>query len=304
MGRKTRFSQSAAFNAWTYDYYLERLINLAVSRFEWQNMPETCDARFLEITLLYTGSGILLYEPLLGASYSLRVLPGGPFDLYGYPINRVAYGYNGAQVRCYPDDSVIVYNNMLRKGEMGALRMFAHRLWEYDRVTDVNVASNKTPTLILCNENERHSMENLYMQYEGNERVIFGTSGLDTKAIQVLQTGAPFIADKLNELKNSVWNEALTYLGIYNVTQKNERVNEVEVRRQQGGTIASRNSGLFMRQNASDRFNQIAGTNIQVRYRDPEELFEEAVEELVKEQEVETNGNQDAGNANDRGQEG
>ena len=40
-----------------------------------------------------------------------------------------------------------------------------------------------------------------------------------------IQTEAPYVADKLYELKTNIWNEALTYLGITNITySKKERM--------------------------------------------------------------------------------
>ncbi|MDO5811326.1 MAG: hypothetical protein Q4Q37_09535, partial [Methanobrevibacter sp.] len=103
--------------------------------------------------------------------------------------------------------------------------MFAKKLYNIDRAIDVNANAQKTPILLLCEENQRLSYINLYKEYDGNAPVIKGTTGLDLEGFQVLKTDAPYVADKLYELKTNIWNEALTYLGITNITySKKERM--------------------------------------------------------------------------------
>ena len=107
------------------------------------------------------------------------------------------------------------------------------------------------------------------MKYEGNEPFIFGDKNMNPNAIKVLSTGAPFVADKLYALKSQIWNEALTYLGISNITiNKKERMITDEVLRNQGGTIASRYSRLEARRQACKKINNMFGLNITCDYRD------------------------------------
>lgn len=268
---KNQFYESALLNNYTFDYYYNRLVNLALSRFDWKGLPETVDVRFLEQSLLFSGQAIFVNDVVVGI-HGLKMLPKGPFDVYGRPINRNAYGYNGVNIHCTPEDSVLVYNDMMRKPCWSYLKMFAHRLYNYDRICDVNVNAQKTPVLILCNENERLTAQNVYMKYDGNQPVIMGNKNFNPEMLRVLKTDAPFVADKINELKNRVWNEALTYLGIYNVELKAANVTEIEVRRAQGGTIASRFSPLAMRMAACDELNQKWGLDASCSYRDPNDF--------------------------------
>ena len=107
------------------------------------------------------------------------------------------------------------------------------------------------------------------MQWDGNEPVIFGDKQLDTNNFSVLKTDAPYIADKIYQLKTQYWNECLTRLGISNVNiQKKERLISDEVTRAMGGVIASRYSRLEMRRQAADAINKMFGLNIEVDYRD------------------------------------
>lgn len=269
--RDSQFYESLWMNNQTYSYYYDRLVNLAVSRFEWVNLPDTVDVRFLELSLCFNGAAIFVNDEVLGL-HGLRMLPRGPFDVYGYPYLRTAYGYNGVNIYCTEQDSVLVYNNMLRKPIYYDLKMFAQRLYNYDRVADINVNSQKTPVLLLCDESERLTARNVYMKYDGNEPVIMGNKKFNPDAFRVLKTDAPFTADKINELKNKVWNEAMSYLGIYNIEYKASTVTELEVQRSQGGTIASRFSPLVMRQKACQLANEMWGLDLDCRYRDPNEF--------------------------------
>ena len=123
--------------------------------------------------------------------------------------------------------------------------------------------------MITCDETQRLTMENLYKEYNGNVPVIFGNKDLDIKRVGVLATNAPYVADKLMELKNQVWNEALTYLGVSNVSyQKKERLISDEVSRSMGGTIASRNTRLNARKQACDEINKMFGLNVSVSYKE------------------------------------
>ena len=51
----------AAFdNKQLYDYYRERLVNIALSQFDWDGLPDTCNRRYLEWILLTQGTAALI----------------------------------------------------------------------------------------------------------------------------------------------------------------------------------------------------------------------------------------------------
>ena len=278
------FVESAYMNNRTYQLYYNRLTELALSMFEWQNLPSTIDARFLEMCLYKDGQAIFFKDEVLGY-LGLQCTIGGQLNVYRIPINRRAYAVNGYNKQLNENDSVIIYNNYIRTNSMLDVEMFSKRLYNLDRAIDVNANAQKTPVLIQCDENQRLIMKNLYKQYEGNEPFIFGAKGLDANALKVLQTGAPYVADKLYELKTLVWNEALTYLGISNInTIKKERMITDEVARNQGGVVASRYSRLEARRQACKQINEMFGLDIWVDYR---EDFQDIAEEQNNNEEEE-----------------
>lgn len=271
MGRRKRdreFWESADLNNASYIQYYDRLTELSISMFEWRNLPDTVDPRFLELTLFANGMAVF-FKDEVEDYLALQCAISGPLNVYRIPIRRRAYAVNGYNRELDDKNSVIIYNNMLHKNSMLDVRMFARELYNLDRAISVNANAQKTPILIRCSENERLSVENLYMDYDGNKPVIYGDKGLNPNALSVLKTDAPYVADKLYTLKTQKWNEALTYLGISNVNiTKRERLITDEVTRNQGGTIASRYSRLQSRRMACEQINRMFGLNVQCDYRE------------------------------------
>lgn len=266
---KTLFGESASVNNLTYMQYLNRLTELSVSMFEWKNLPPTVDARYLELHLFETGSMVYFDDDVIG-NLCLDCLPSGRLDVYGNPVLRRAYsGYNNYQKLLKESNSVIIWNNYLHTNSILEVKMFAKRLYNLDRIIDVNANAQKTPVLIQGTEQQRLTLKNLYKEFDGNSPFIFGDKNLDLNSLKCLQTGAPYVCDKLYNLKQMYWNEALTYLGINNTgAQKRERMLAIEGSQAQGGTISSRYSRLQSRREAVEKINAMFGTNIEVNYRE------------------------------------
>ena len=276
--RKSSFGESLGINNKSYIQYYNRLTELAISMFEWKNLPDSIDERFLEMCLFSDGMCVFFEDDVLGF-LALQVLIGGKLNVYRIPKDRTAYATNGYHKKLNENNSVIIFNNYLHTNSMLDVEMFSKRLYNLDRAIDVNANAQKTPILIQCDESQRLTMLNMYKQYDGNEPFIFGTKALDTKGFNVLKTDAPYVCDKLYELKSQLWNEALTYLGISNTNvTKKERMISDEVMRNMGGVIASRYSRLETRRKACKEINNMFGLNIDVDYRAD---YREADDELM-----------------------
>lgn len=292
--RKTNFWESAVMNNATYIQYYNRLIELSIAMFDWTGLPGTIDPRFLELTLFKYGQAVFFEDEVMGYLTLTNAVQGG-FDVYGYPVASRAYSpYNNYQKNLTLDDSVIIYNNYLRTPSSLDVEVFAKRLYNLDRVIDVNANAQKTPVLIKCAETQRLTMKNLYKEFDGNSPVIFGDNGLNDANFTVLSTEAPYVADRIYQLKTQIWNEALTYLGISNINvQKKERLITDEVSRNMGGVIASRYSRLNARQNACEKINKMFGLNVWCEYRDDYRELDEELEDANEdddEQEPEVKG--------------
>lgn len=283
--RKTNFEESLAMNDYTYIQYMHRLMELSISMFEWKNLPEGIDERFLEMVLFTDGQAVFFKDDELGNYLALQCHINGKLNVYRIPIRRCAFAVNGYQKQLTDKDSVIIFNNMLHTNSFLNVKVFAKRLYNLDRIIDVNANAQKTPILIKGNEAQRLTLTNLYKEYDGNAPVIFADKSLDMNALQVLSTQAPYVADKIYQLKTQIWNEALTYLGISNVSfQKRERMVSDEVTRSQGGTVASRFSRLNARRQACEQINKMFGLNIDCDFREDYQFSEEVMDFTKDEQ--------------------
>lgn len=260
--RDTAFKSSLFDNKRAWNNYTYRLFEMAMSRGHWTNMPKSIDLRYLEQTLITQGACVFFKDDVLGY-LCLPVVLNGKLDVYGNPYDFMAISDTGYNKKLNVNNGVIIYNNYLRMPNIAEICYYAERLYEYDRIIDVNVKAQKTPVLIKCDKSEILSMENMYQKYEGNQPVIYGKKSLNDDNISVLKTDAPYIADKVYTLKRNIWNEALTQLGIPNTdTTKRERMIKDEVISSQGAVIATRNSPEKMRQLACDKINEMFGLDM------------------------------------------
>lgn len=289
---RTYFDESALNNNRNYIHYFNRLLELSISMFEWKNLPETVDERFMELALFSKGMAVFFKDEVLGF-LALRTTISGEFNVYRIPVRRRAFADNGYNKELTIEDSVIIYNNMIHTNSMLDVRVFAEKLADLDRTIQVNARAQKTPVLIKCSENERLTMTNLYKEYDGNAPVIYGDKNLNANGLTVLKTDAPYVADKLYQLKTQIWNEALTYLGISNINSvKKERMITDEVTRNQGGVVASRYSRLESRRQACEKINTMFGLDIWCDYREDYRQLDEFIssEEIEGEPDSEGRG--------------
>ena len=269
--RKNKYFWDSAWkNNMTFMQYYNRLVELSIAMFEWKNLPDTVDVRYLELKLFTEGQAVFFKDEVLDVYLALGNGGASDLSIYGIPNKRRAIGANGSYSKDLDyKDSVLIYNNLIHTNSVLDVEMFAKRLYEFDRTIDVNVRAQKTPILIRTKDSQRLTLENVYMQYDGNKPVIFATENFDPEAVSVLKTDAPFVADKLYQLKTQYWNEALTYLGISNINiTKKERLITDEVTRNQGGTVASRYSRLEARRMACKEINKMFGLDVSVDYRE------------------------------------
>ena len=251
----------------TFIDYFTRLQEICINMFEWSNLPDTVDERFLELTLCEYGYAIYFNDEVIGDLVATSMI-GGPLDVYRIPTRRTAYAVNGYQKNLTDKDSVLIFNNYLHTPSMLTIILYARRLYEIERTIDVNVKAQKTPVAILCDESQLFTMKNVYEKYDGNEPVIFGARNLDMKGIQAMKTDAPFVADKLNILKRQIWNEAMTIFGVENANaEKKERLVTDEVLSNLGGVQAQRYVMLNSRRQAAKKINKMFNTNIEVNFR-------------------------------------
>ena len=277
MGKKTKikargkeFFESLYSNESTFADYMNRFKRIATSMFEWVNLPSSMNERYLEETLYYYGMATFLYDENYGF-INTRCASNGVINIYGLPTSLNCFSFDFSRIRTLytglkeeGDENkkcILVMNNWDRIPTISTLYLFAYRLYEAEVTAMTNIKAQKTPVLILVDETQRLTMENIYSQYEGNSPVIFGDKKqLHDGLISAIRTDAPFVADKVMDYKKQIWNEALTFLGINNILiDKKERLITDEANSNNELINMNLQSFLIPRLEACKEFNELFG---------------------------------------------
>lgn len=236
---KDAFRDAIVMNNQTYIDYLERMKKICLSMFEWVNLPDSMNARFLEMCLYYNGQGAMLYSDDYGYINTMAS-DGGYINIYGLPTEVMCYSYRFNERRSlYTTDTgeekgkecILVMNNYERIPTSVSISLFAYRLAEAQRTVDVNIKSLRTPILITTDQKQYYTLKKMYEEYDGNTPAIFADKNLiSPDALKAIKTDSPVLLDDIMGYKREIWNEFLTTMGLQNLSEKKERLisNEVD----------------------------------------------------------------------------
>ena len=283
-----KFIDSALSNDDTYFDYLRRMKMVALSMFEWK-LPKGMDSRYLEKTLYYKGWATLIETPEFGF-INTQCSSNGYLNIYGLPSSLHCNTYNGLHwykklytrlgedeetiLRQREEECVLVMNDWEGVPTAFTIEQFAYRMFQSQRTADVNMSSQRTPVMVVCDDKQRLTMENLYSQYDGNQPFIFGNknAGINADTLKALRTDSPYICDKVTDYKKEIWNEFLQFLGVNSISiEKKERLITDEANQNNEVINLYLQSRLAPRQKACEQFNELFGLTgddkIEVRVR-------------------------------------
>lgn len=269
---RTPAEQAIVDNQDTLFDYMMRMQKIATSMFEWQNLPLTMDERWLERSLFLYGTAALFWSEKFNAYINTECTAAGDPNIYGVPtrINchsfrfdemRTVYNSPGAPGMSKGEEAILVLNTRDREPTVSSIMLFAERLANAQRTVDVNINAQRTPVVILTNEDQRYSLLQAYKQYEGNSPVLVGDkNSLDFEIMKVFKTDAPYVADKIMDYKQRIWNEFLDFLGVNNTERyKKERMVASENEQNNEEVNYNLQSFLLPRQKAAAEFNEKFG---------------------------------------------
>lgn len=259
--RGKTFWQSAWMNDQGFLTYRMWILTLAMSRFKWIGLPETCDPRFLEQTLALQGVATISTPEGASVWTSTQAVLSGTPNIYGTPRSWRSFGVDGFGYDVTPRNGVLVFNSQLRSAfPTGMVDMFARRLADYDRTADINVQQQKRPWLLTAPYERVNDLVQIYKQASGGEPAILGLKGLASEIdVQSFGMQVPLIVNELDDGKRRIWNDVYTLLGIENLTQKAERMIEDEVHAENMPTSLMALDALDARREACDKLNERFG---------------------------------------------
>lgn len=297
MSRKGKNFLQTIDNIELFNYYMERLVNIALAQFEWHNLPETCDRLYMETVALMRGS-VAMYVPK-GTNFWLSTgyMPAPPngkidrvaekdyvdlsflnnretymryfespgnFNVYGYPVNIRGYGFNGQQSEPEPGMWHIFYDNMTKLPLFPKLRLYALLMYEIHSTMRNNTRQQNTPYIVIAPTEKSFSFKQIFKSIFDFSPVLEMTHGFNPGDLQVLNLNVDFKGADLMELLKQTWEEALAMLGISSQSTKKERMITGEIMLDRQADLISLNARLLNRVEFCNKVNEKYGLNISV----------------------------------------
>lgn len=245
------------------NYYSRRLENLALTEFQYDNMPDTCDADYLERCFLYKTKASIYRPKELDMLLSTGWLSRGNFNAYGYPTDIVGVDFNGRNIET--DEWVIAWDNKERDNTYANIQLYAQQLAEIHQTIRANLFQQRHPLMPAIDKSELLSYQTIYNEIDDFTPFIPVKKGFDTENLNPLDLRIPYIGNELFDTLDRAWGKALNMLGITAETDKKERLISQEISLNRQEDILSLGTRYYTRKKMCEEVNEKFGTNIQVK---------------------------------------
>jgi hypothetical protein len=273
---------TAALNESAYEDYVDLLLNMAMSIYRIDGLPPEVDQRYLKMTWLKNGLVVGFYDEDYGKHMFLMASPSGQMNMQYQPTSYTVTGAGGYNRTVIPFNvldpmskeemrngtCVPIWFNYTHTSPYRTILRYARVLADIDRTIDVNLIAQKTPIIIMCeDERQRLSVENFISGYVGNRPVVVTKSPAMPDSLSYVTSGAPYLVDQLLVSQSKIWNKAMTFIGINNANmEKKEREISAEVESNNDQVGASRLIQINNLRTGFNEYNRLYGTDIQVYF--------------------------------------
>lgn len=291
-------------------YYFFRLMNVAMAQFDYENLPDTIDRRYMEKVLLTRGS-VAVYQPqdsdfyvatgympwdgktkptqdavtwyndldrdISNENYQEKLFRGNAsvYDIYGNPTRIMGVGFNGEQI--YPSEKWgVCWDNMTREPLVVHIRRYAQMLAETHMTFRMNLRMQNKPYLLLSNRNKELSFKKFFRALFNFEPVVeLGQQFVLDEDVKVLDMKVDYHGTEFLENLKEIWNQALDMLGIATQNTKKERLITGEIGMDRQSDLITMNSRLLNRVEFWDKYNNDNGTDVIVKMSSASVAFED-----------------------------
>lgn len=274
--------------------YMRVLMELAMNRFKWNNLPPGVDERHVEMSLMSQALCIFYFDEQYDRFMAVRGSASGPVNMYNNPTSftvvapqltrrlnatrsvatdeagNAVLDQHGLPVIKAPE-CVPIWANYLRVPDWDIVELYTSRLVELDKTIDITILNQRHPFIVASSVDQRKSFMEAYRQVQEGQPILWVTNALG----EMLSDGANVLdvnVDKelvltLMLAKSRVWNECMTMLGINNANQdKRERMVVDEVGANDEQVMSTRNVALKSRESACEMINEVFGLDISVEW--------------------------------------
>ena len=201
-----------------------KLIDLLLGRFDY-NLPDTMDARFLELCLIVSGCAYITnYE---GEVINLRKTFSNPISRYGYDNTVQLVDYMGKNYGTYipnnpgnvmPDTAVIYGKKKMTVPEIFEVKEYAERLTNLKGSINSCVMNMRGATIIQCSKEQKKPIQDAFKDAADGVPVILSFTefegGLQVEPTIITNPQIPNLLASLQEAYDKTLAEFLTGHGI------------------------------------------------------------------------------------------
>lgn len=282
-------------------FYYFRLVNVALAQFTYENLPDTCDRRYMELVALTRGAAAVYmpdgadfwlstgFMPFDGShrpskaavtwyadlkkdidsqaiAYNRYFDSINTYDVYGNPTRILGIGFNGEQTVPAEGKWGVFYDNMTREPLIVHLRRYAQMLAECHMTFRMNLRMQNKPYIVVSERNKQLSFKQFFRALFTFEPIVEVSNSLDlADSVQTLDLRVDYKGTELLENLKEIWNQALDMLGISTQSTKKERLLTGEIQMDRQGDLITMNSRLLNRIEFWDKMNKKHGTSVTVK---------------------------------------
>ena len=252
-----------------FRHFFDKFVNLALSRYEYDGLPDEIPPRMLNSYLLWQGMCLFKKEPITGLYGVFGVNLVGEPDIYGIPTDWIAYAMNGQYYeQTDKEESALIFARPFAVPEILSIILHAQSLAEKKASTRVNVIQQRTPVVISGDSTQKLSIDNFIQKWVKNIPFIKAKNDL-RKQIQIdtIDLKVHPIFNELDTAAQREVAECLADLGIEaSGVEKPERLVSAETSYNDGEIELTRNGNLATIQRGLDAINRMYGLNIHVHF--------------------------------------
>ena len=249
--------------------YVRYNVNRMSGMFEYKNLPDTIQKKFLELHIQTKGyAGFVMVDDKL---YAMKCELGGESDYNLMPTiaTFTNAGLNFSGSRTIGNDCEIIYNDTLGVGTLPLLSRYANFM--ADNAITLKMAdiwSRITALISADDESARKSGEQFLQKLrEGGLSVIATNAFLEGIKSQPLSQGATSTLTDIIEVQQYLKGSFLNEIGLNaNFNMKREAIMGDEAQMNQDSLSTLVDDMLNERKEGIDRVNKIFGTNITVDF--------------------------------------
>ena len=235
---------------------------LALNMFTWENLPYPLESRHIEKYLYEYGQAIFYDNETFG-KICLPCVPTGSLNQFGEPLSVTVDSHLIHDTVMLKDGIRILNNDLIIPTDF-YVRQYAEKMTEVEMSIDMNVKQQKFPFFVETDKKNEFTMKQIFKQKEDGTPYIYANKNLGIGQTTVHTLDVPYVVDKLSEYKYELEREILTFLGLNNTVEKEERLLVDEIN--SNNDFIERNVDIMFknREFACKRINELFGTNIRV----------------------------------------